>query len=37
MDEKIYKDLIICFTRYDRQKLIRILSLYYLELVEKIE
>ena len=37
INEKNYKDLFIYFTRYDHQKSIKILSLYYHELVEKIE
>ena len=37
MDEKSYKDLVIFFTRYDCEKSIRMLSLYYQELIGKIE
>ena len=37
IDEKNYKDLIIYFTRCNRGKSIRILNLYYQELVGKIE
>ena len=37
MDEKNYEELINYFTRYDRGKSIRIVSLHYLELVGKIE
>ena len=37
IDEKSYKDLVIYFTRYDYGKSIRILSLYYHELMGKIE
>ena len=35
VNERNYKDLIICFTRYDREKPIRMLSLYFHELVWK--
>ena len=37
IDEKNYKDLAIYFNRYDRSKLIKILSLYFHELIGKIE
>ena len=37
IDEKHYKDLIIYFTRCDLVKSIRSFSLYYYELMEKIE
>ena len=37
IDEKSYKDLIIYFTRYDRGKSIRMLRLYYHELMGKID
>ena len=37
INEKNSKDLFIYFTRSDRQKSIKMLSLYYHELVEKIE
>ena len=33
INEKNYKDLVIYFTRYDRGKIIRILRLYYHELL----
>ena len=36
-DEKNYKDLLIYFTRYIHTKLIKILILYYHELIEAIE
>ena len=35
IDEKNYKNLTIWFTRYAHSKLIKILSLYYLELIAK--
>ena len=37
INEKIYEDLAIYFTRYDHGKSIKMLSLYYHELVGKIE
>ena len=37
IDEKNYIDLVIYFTRYDREKSIRMLSLYYHELMRKTE
>ena len=35
--EKNYKDLVICFTRYVHSKLIKMLSLYYHELMGKVK
>ena len=37
INEKNYKALVIYFARYDPGKLIRMLSLYYHELMEKVE
>lgn len=37
IDEKIYTDFIIYFTRYNHRKSLRMLSLYYHKLMEKIE
>ena len=37
IDEKNYKDLVICFTRYVHSKLIKILSMYYHELMGKVK
>ena len=37
MDEKNYKDLAIYFSVYDRGKSVRMLSLYYHELMGNIE
>ena len=37
IDEKIYKDLIIYFTRYNRGKSLKMLSLDYHEFMGKIE
>ena len=35
--ETNYEDLVIYFTKYDRGKLIRMSSLYYLEFIRKME
>ena len=37
IDEKIFKDLVIYFTRYDHSKSVKLLSLHYHELIGKIE
>ena len=37
IDEKNYKDIVICFTRYNRGKSMRMLSLHCHESVGKIE
>ena len=37
INEESYKDLTVSFTRYVHSKLIKMLSLHYIELMEKIE